>query len=234
MPAEPVAADGAADGARTRSWWSTLPGMLTALATTITAISGLVVALFQAGLLGPKDRGIVQDVRDTLNPVSVATAAPSAAPIVHNALIIDSSKVVTPTSDPQLAANGVSVLAFPSHGTFPMTVSSMVQTSDPVDVTYRILSATIGPGKRSLRLHMRMTNMSRSSVYFSDDDVRLLADNVPLAPTAYPTESISRDSAKEGDFTFDVPAGSAKLVLKIGKTTSESRSDVSVMLPETR
>src|SRR5436189_4804110 len=40
-----------------RSWWQTLPGILTAIAGTITAITGLIVALHQAGLFGPRSRG---------------------------------------------------------------------------------------------------------------------------------------------------------------------------------
>ena len=37
------------------SWWQTLPGILTAMAATITAITGLVAALTQTGLLKPTD-----------------------------------------------------------------------------------------------------------------------------------------------------------------------------------
>ncbi|MFD2937396.1 hypothetical protein [Spirosoma flavum] len=39
------------DPARPSSWWQTLPGILTAIAATITAITGLVAALNQTGLL---------------------------------------------------------------------------------------------------------------------------------------------------------------------------------------
>lgn len=38
------------DGAGSRSWWQTLPGVLTALAGVITAVAGLLAALYQAGL----------------------------------------------------------------------------------------------------------------------------------------------------------------------------------------
>jgi hypothetical protein len=40
-----------------RSWWQTLPGILTAIAGIITAITGLIVALYQQGLLGPGPNG---------------------------------------------------------------------------------------------------------------------------------------------------------------------------------
>jgi hypothetical protein len=38
------------------SWWRTFPGMLTAAAGTITALTGLIVALQQSGLIGGGDR----------------------------------------------------------------------------------------------------------------------------------------------------------------------------------
>jgi hypothetical protein len=43
------------DGSKTQSWWQTFPGMLTAVAALITALTGLLVALHQAGLLDRRD-----------------------------------------------------------------------------------------------------------------------------------------------------------------------------------
>jgi hypothetical protein len=37
-----------------KSWWSTMPGVLTALGGTITAVAGLVAILVQSGLVGSK------------------------------------------------------------------------------------------------------------------------------------------------------------------------------------
>jgi hypothetical protein len=39
-----------------QSWWQTLPGILTATATLITAVGGLVAVLIQVGVIGGKDR----------------------------------------------------------------------------------------------------------------------------------------------------------------------------------
>lgn len=39
------------DGSKGQSWWQTFPGMLTAVAAVITALTGLLVALHQAGFL---------------------------------------------------------------------------------------------------------------------------------------------------------------------------------------
>lgn len=54
------------------SWWQTLPGLLTALAATITALSGFVALLFQNGVLGHKSEPKAE-------VVATATAAPQVA-----------------------------------------------------------------------------------------------------------------------------------------------------------
>lgn len=56
------------------SWWQTLPGVLTALAATITALSGLVALLFQNGVFGSK-----ADAKVKSEPIPhVASTAPVA------------------------------------------------------------------------------------------------------------------------------------------------------------
>jgi hypothetical protein len=43
------------DPQKSSSWWQTVPGVLTALAALITALSGLAALLFQYGVLGSKN-----------------------------------------------------------------------------------------------------------------------------------------------------------------------------------
>jgi len=43
-----------AEEPRPKSWWSTLPGVLTAIAGIITAVTGLIVTLHQAGFFNGK------------------------------------------------------------------------------------------------------------------------------------------------------------------------------------
>ena len=53
------------------SWWHTVPGMLTGAAAVITAVSGLMLALSQAGWLGGNDQDSeagTQTVAETLSP----------------------------------------------------------------------------------------------------------------------------------------------------------------------
>jgi len=47
-----MAEDETADDETKKSWWLTLPGILTGVGSAIVALTGLVTVLFQAGLLG--------------------------------------------------------------------------------------------------------------------------------------------------------------------------------------
>ena len=56
-----------------QSWWLTLPGILTASAGVITAITGLLLGLNQAGLLGDDDSAATP-TSATAAPVTSATS----------------------------------------------------------------------------------------------------------------------------------------------------------------
>ena len=59
----------AVNSSKKQSWWATLPGILTAITAFITAITGLVVGLNQAGLFGTH-------ASSTTTSASTAPAAP--------------------------------------------------------------------------------------------------------------------------------------------------------------
>ena len=52
-----------------RTWWQTVPGMITALAGLLTAMGGLLTILLQAGIIGPGGR--------SPSPVDATHAAPA-------------------------------------------------------------------------------------------------------------------------------------------------------------
>lgn len=67
------------------NWWQTLPGVLTALAATITALSGLAAILFQNGVFGAKAEAKagnppIPQVTTTDGPGASAGASAAAAP----------------------------------------------------------------------------------------------------------------------------------------------------------
>jgi len=67
----------------TKSWWGTMPGVLTALAGIITAVGGLVAVLSQNGLIGAKSTGAGAGPASSSTPgANVATPAtpPAAQP----------------------------------------------------------------------------------------------------------------------------------------------------------
>src|SRR5262245_32808117 len=60
-----------------QSWWQTLPGVLTAVATIITAATGLIVALNQAGVLSGKEK---TDSRSPPAPYTTPAETPASPP----------------------------------------------------------------------------------------------------------------------------------------------------------
>jgi hypothetical protein len=85
-----------AEDAKTQSWWSTLPGILTAVAGVLTAATGLVAAIKQLGLFdhAPPPAPVVQA---SAAPASAAGTAdkPSPAPAGNAA---DASNASAPTA----------------------------------------------------------------------------------------------------------------------------------------
>jgi len=67
------------------SWWSSLPGILTAIAGIITALTGLIVALHQIGFFSPGNKVLDNGAR-VKPPVSVVA-------VVENRIAADNSVV---------------------------------------------------------------------------------------------------------------------------------------------
>lgn len=55
----------------TGSWWATLPGILTAIATVITALTGLLAILAQNGVLGEKSKNFITGQTAVVSTASV-------------------------------------------------------------------------------------------------------------------------------------------------------------------
>jgi hypothetical protein len=67
------------DEERSKSWWHTLPGVITGLTATITAVAGLIVAIKQTGWFGPDTPPVVtapSSPTPTTLPSPVAPTAP--------------------------------------------------------------------------------------------------------------------------------------------------------------
>ena len=65
------------DSDNTSSWWTTLPGILTAIATVITAVSSLLAALSQSGVFGERNKAFVSQKIDDIRGVASTTSGPA-------------------------------------------------------------------------------------------------------------------------------------------------------------
>jgi hypothetical protein len=95
------------DGSKAQSWWQTLPGVLTAVVGIITAITGLVGVLYQAGFFQHRQQ----------EPIPASSAPITAPPTSHG---IASEKDAQPASGAspratQLPSKSVNLLA-PENG----------------------------------------------------------------------------------------------------------------------
>jgi len=125
-----------------RSWWQTLPGLLTAAAGTITALTGLFVALHQVGCLGRNPSPAAQ--------IQSHPAADSAQP----------TQTELPRSEPPASVTTSRSLTLPAN----VEVRSE-------DIVYKLLSARLAPyspGKSSLKFMVRMMfDPTRCSIIFN-------------------------------------------------------------------
>lgn len=72
----------------TKSWWMTLPGLLTQLVALVTALTGLIAALYQAGFLGRQDK---------VSEQGAATPAVAEETIRQPPQSIDTGSITTPS-----------------------------------------------------------------------------------------------------------------------------------------
>jgi hypothetical protein len=175
---------------RPTHWWQTVPGALTALAAVITAVTGLIIAL---------------------KPFS---AAPDVIPApVHQE---DPSRPSSPAAAGSRTSSGT-----PASSVSPVTLA----LPSPAEVklvggnaVLRILSMRLDPYNtedRALTIHLRYYNNRGYSANFWADSFRLLIADVPNAPINNLNELVPSNGAKEGDVTFQVPAGTPTAVLRI-------------------
>ena len=81
------------------SWWRTVPGILTAAAATITAVTGLIVALQQSGWIGSGNPSPQHEKVASAGPVSAL--APTAAPAAATRAVTQSPAQSNPAAAPR-------------------------------------------------------------------------------------------------------------------------------------
>ncbi len=175
-----MADDPAATG-RKGSWWQTLPGMLTAAAGLITAITAMIVAL--NGLLGDPDKA-----------ESAAPVTPDIEATVGAGVTTSPGATVASEAQP----SGVYNVTFPSGNR--ATASYQV---------YEIRNGTIeprNPGELTLALAVRTTNTGDYDANFWDRSFRLGVGDVKLAPvSSMLNEVVAADTSEDAVLEFAIP-----------------------------
>ena len=178
-----------------QKWWQTVPGVLTATAAIITAVTGLIIALHQG---------------------RVFDTAPTPAP---HAQINDSKSPATPKTP--TVPGGASDAAMPSatDQAIQMPDGHAVTISfNGYKFQYTILSAQrkrLPPDKYLLRFRIHVWTDFIGGMLFVSDSFRLNAGDLRIKPANNLVEAVSRDETKEGDIEFEVDGSIKEAILVI-------------------
>lgn len=169
-----------------KGWWQTLPGLLTAVAGIVTALTGLLLAVHQMGCF---DRSPVSQVQPhTTTDRSHSTEAEGGA---HPETSPTSRQLILPTN---------------TEVRFDESVYKLVAARlDPY-----------ASGKVSIHLTVRMTNNGRFPVNFWAASFRLLVGESLQAPTNDLNKIVASHSLEEGDVDFVIPANISSVGLQMG------------------
>ncbi len=182
-----------------QSWWQTFPGVLTATAGMITALAGLIVALNQAGIFPKTGEPATSDDITANSSDSADRSAPE-----------PSASIGETSGSPTIPFNSTSQPPSFAPSDMEVTVG---------DSIYKVLEVRLlpfGTENKSLKLKIRCTNTnSRYGVAFYNSSLRLIVDGVPRAPYSNFYEVVDAQSAKEGEFDFEVPASAGEVILKV-------------------
>jgi hypothetical protein len=205
-------------GTKAQSWWYTLPGVLTAVGATITALAGLIAVLHQSGIIGAS--------RDADKPPAVETRAADRPAVVEPVTSISARTSTTPPSPAPAVP--------PSVGTDTSAVMSMSEVRLGTAV-YQFLNVTVEqrtPDSITARFSVRMINNGRYGANFWDASFRMLIDGVPRAPTSGLNELVAAEAATDGEVTFVVPVTARSTVLRV--RYGEESAEIPVELSKAR
>jgi hypothetical protein len=195
MPEEPKSDEAQSEEPKLQSWWQTVPGLLTAVAALITALTGLAVAVYQ--------------IRDSPQ-VSAPSGSEQASPEKP-----DAAASQTPSGE-----GGTQ-----QSLSLPVGMEVKLAGGDIVYKILSARLEHYNAEKDALSFTIRCTSNSPYPVNFWDRSFRLLVDDVPRAPISGLNEVVEGQSAKEGDIVFEVPTGEDKVVLQISAPTASGTDE---------
>jgi hypothetical protein len=170
-----------------KSWWQTAPGLLTAIAAIITALTGLLAAVHQAGWFNhaAAPTASVQ----TTNPASENTPEPTNT---------------SPTQSPSTSR------------TLPLPQITQVRHDTAVYQLLAARVEPYSPGKVALHLSVRMANNNRFDANFWAASFRLSSNGELIAPNSDLDELVASNSSKDADLEFILPDNLATVGLQMG------------------
>ena len=210
------------DAENPKSWWQTLPGIITGLTAIVTALAGLVVAIQQTGWLGPGTQ------TPPSRPPATTPAPPASAPPATPA---PASAPPAPGAAPPSASRGASAPATAARAPVPVALPALRDYRFS-GATITLLKGEVVPRTTEsdeLRFRLRMMNHDRFDKNFWDQSFRLILDGVPIAPESGLNELVPGESAKDGDVFFVIPRGTAAVHLRI--RIGEKDTEIPLDLP---
>ena len=192
---------------RRAGWWSSAPGVMTAIAALITAATGLLLGLNQVGWLSPASSPATSAASVKAPPVVAATTSPSVAAARGSLAASGSSSAVS--------ASGYRV-SIPLEREFRVG-----------DISYEILAATARPdadGKLALVMSVRGRSYRAYDANFWDAsfDVTVGEDVVPASGGL--DELLPANATQRGDVLFVIPADTRDAVLTMRFQGGEKRT----------
>ena len=170
-----------------KSWWQTLPGLFTAIAAIITALTGLLVAVHQAGWFNH-------------------TSTPSA-----------SIQTTNQTSENTAQPGGTSAMQSPSTSrSLPLPQTTQIRNDTAVYQLMAARVEPYSPGKVALHLSVRMTNNNRFDANFWAASFRLSSNGALTAPNSDLDELVAANSSKDADIEFILPDNLTTAGLQMG------------------
>jgi hypothetical protein len=194
-----------ADDDKSKSWWHTLPGVITSVAAAITAIGGLVAAVKQTGWL---DRGAAKPA------VTSELAASTIAASTGAAVVASAKPGVAGAADAVVSAAGS-----PPTVTLPAIREFHLQRLDGSSkASFTLLKADVSVRNTDtnlLKVRVRVLNGDRYPMNFWGDSFRLLVDGAPRQPDQAPNEVLQSDAAADADLVFAIPRHAKSLKLRL-------------------
>lgn len=213
-----------ADDDPKRSWWHTLPGVLTGIAAAITALGGLVVAINQTswfarpepGTTGSADEAVTEAAPSTT--VTLPQREPATGATPSESAAADSPSIDSTASD--ASSSDSRAVMLPTMRAYTLG-----------DVEFTLLNATLAPRNSessTLTIQVRLLNNRNYPVNFWDSQFRLLIDGIPRAPNSGLNVVVDGNAADEGDVSFIVPKSATRPQLRI--LFADEKTDIPLTL----